>query len=234
MSILITNGTSVLGAKIPGDEHYDSLLHDAVENRCVESVRLLLDQKVPVNWLDHAGWNRPLGLAALAERTDIMKLLLEAGATMNITVSFRFYPEWPWTYHEIQRSFAAACHDGGNMMRFLIDQRDYFSPAIRLLSGVDHPFVDAIRSDNFDVVQLMLDRRVLPRNVQDVAENLVGGCSEEMMAFLQKKGICRAWLMRARSLKVWTKTKSSEWAYGAADFLGRHLQGNRSNAPPSA
>jgi hypothetical protein len=80
-----------------------------------------------------------------------------------------------------------------------------------------------MEGDNFDVVQLMLDRRVLPSHVRDVAENLAGGCSEEMIAFLQKKGVCRAWLMRARSLKAWTETKPLEWVYGAAKFLGRHV-----------
>jgi hypothetical protein len=103
MSILTTNGASVVGAKIPGDEHYDSLLHDAVENGCIDSVRLLRDQKVPIHALDHAGWNCPLATAAVMERTDIMRLLLEAGADMNITMSLRFSPEWPWGYHEVRR-----------------------------------------------------------------------------------------------------------------------------------
>ncbi len=62
------------------------LLHFAVDSGFIDIARLLINKgKIPVNTLDQTGWSS-LHLAAGRNHLDIVKLLLEHNAEINIKV----------------------------------------------------------------------------------------------------------------------------------------------------
>ncbi|CAM4771260.1 unnamed protein product [Rotaria magnacalcarata] len=68
------------------------LLHFAVDSGLIDAVQLLINKgKIPINTLDQAGWS-PLHLAAGHNYLDIVKLLLENNADVNIRDSYENTP----------------------------------------------------------------------------------------------------------------------------------------------
>jgi ankyrin repeat protein len=64
------------------------LLHFAIDDGLVDMARLLIERgKIPVDTLDQAGWS-PLHLAAGHNFLDMVKILVQNGADINIKVSF--------------------------------------------------------------------------------------------------------------------------------------------------
>ena len=62
------------------------LLHFAVDEGLTDVVKLFLDRKaIPIDTVNERGWS-PLHLAAGHNHVDLVKLLVERGASVNIQV----------------------------------------------------------------------------------------------------------------------------------------------------
>jgi ankyrin repeat protein len=177
MSLLLENEADVVSATTQ-DKFYNSLLSDAVENRCLASVKLLLDYGAPVDGLGNC--LPPLGAAAKLGLLDIMKLLLEAGADTDIEIEFDYE-----SADLLQ--LAAGVNDGAEMMKLLLEY------GMEIGDGYvadEHPFVQAIRFDNFDVLNVLLDRGVVVDDLNEILEDAgIYDFSKKMRRFLQRRGL---------------------------------------------
>ena len=98
VEILMDHGAQVI---LPDDHEIKDenankchLLHFATDDGFTDIARLLIEKgKIPVNTIDQKGWS-PLHLAAGHNYLDILTILLEHGAEVNIKVkmpSIRFF-----------------------------------------------------------------------------------------------------------------------------------------------
>ncbi|KAL2862440.1 ankyrin repeat domain-containing protein [Aspergillus lucknowensis] len=199
MSILLENGADVARANIPDDNSYNSLLHDAVANKCLSSVKLLLQYGAPVNVPGRSVPNTPLGQAAVTAWLDtppeppdwavvtglleIVRLLLQAGASSNITVFFG----QSYTAYSHLLEFAGSRHPWTTTLtKALLDYATDLDLAISSFPPESNPLTQVIWTRDYDLIQSALERDDTRPAVKNYVETRAH-CHPEMRKFLEER-----------------------------------------------